>query len=283
MKSLYRKRGTTLRWENGTQIRVTESGVAVEVAVDNAELFECYPDPAGDGRIAPPPVDGATSLNAVAEEVRTAAHGLTIERLILTEGFAEHEYGDIRWSEQTCRLHLALTRNDLRVLIDTASFDVTGIERIADALRRAVDTEQSPPPRLRLAPNVTAALLPLLAGLAPPNVTLLQTAGGVDGRGAPIVEAASGWPNWYRPSYRVRPVRAPLNLRLECEVTAIDSARPVAVALLAPVRGLLFRALVDDGIRAWPATVRLTRIDAVATERVWYPYGAGSFGAEMML
>jgi len=275
MKSIYRKWGTTLRWENGAQIRVTESGVAVE----DGALFECYPEAEGEGHRN----SDDANLNTIAEAVRTAAHGLTIERLILTCGFAEHECNGVRWSEQTRRLHLALTRNHLRVLVDTASFDMAEIERIADALRRAADTEQSPPPRLRLAPNVTAALLPLLPGLAPPNVTLLQTAGGLDGRGMPIVEAASGWPNWYRPSYRVRPVRAPLNLRLECEVTVIDAGRPVAVALLAPVRGLLFRALVDDGVRAWPAAVRLTRIDAVAAERIWYPYGAGSFGAEMML
>jgi hypothetical protein len=225
----------------------------------------------------------AGKLTSIANRIQALTHSLHVERLILTAGEAEHEYGDVRWHEQSRRLHLALTRGRLRVLIDTASFDDPGVARIADSLRRAADAEQDPPARLRLAPNVTAALLPFLVGLAPPNVALLQTAGGVDGRGMAIVEAASGWPNWYRPSYRVRPRRAPLNLRLECDVTEIDRDQPVAVALLAPVHGLLFRVLVDDGRRAWPATVRLARIDAVGRERTWYPYGAGSFGAEMML
>jgi len=69
---------------------------------------------------------------------------------------------------------------------------------------------------------------------------------------------------------------------IECDVTEIESDRPVAVALLAPVSSVL-RVLIDDGKRAYPSTVRIARIDAVSNERTWYPYGAGSFGAEMML
>ena len=38
---IYRKRGSVVRWENGTVIRVTESGVAIE----EGERFECHPDP----------------------------------------------------------------------------------------------------------------------------------------------------------------------------------------------------------------------------------------------
>jgi hypothetical protein len=75
----------------------------------------------------------------------------------------------------------------------------------------------------------------------------------------------------------------PHNLRLECDVTQIDEARPRAIALLAPADGLTLRVLVEDGPRVYPCTVRVTRIDAVSNERTWYPYGAGSFGAEMML
>jgi len=158
---------------------------------------------------------------------------------------------------------------------------------VAGVLARVEDIECEAPARLRLAPNVTAALLPSLIGIAPPNVRLLQTAGGVDGCGEPIVEASEAWPNWYRPSYRVRPVRMPLQLRLECGVKEIDIDRPVAVALLAPVSiinsELVLRVLIDDRDRAFRSTVRVARIDAVSDERTWYPYGGGSFGAEMML
>jgi hypothetical protein len=209
-------------------------------------------------------------------------HAVTVERVIAVEGFAEHEYGDRTWSEHTQRLHVALTHRRERALIDQANFDTTHIARVAHALARCGE-EREAPPRLRLAENITAALLPTLLALAPPNVRIRQTAGGIDGKGEDIVEAAKEWPNWYRPSYRSRPVKAPLNLRLECDVTEIDESRPIAIALLAPVTGLTLRVLVEDGAHVYPATVRVTRIDAVSDRRTWYPYGAGSFGAEMML
>ncbi|MGZ5472689.1 MAG: hypothetical protein ACXW31_02240, partial [Thermoanaerobaculia bacterium] len=38
---IYRKHGTVARWENGTLIRVTESGIAIE----EGEYFECRPEP----------------------------------------------------------------------------------------------------------------------------------------------------------------------------------------------------------------------------------------------
>ncbi len=197
----------------------------------------------------------------------------------------------IRWQEHTQRIHLSLVRARIRVLLDLGSFETNDIARIATILAGTDGVERDAPPRLRLAPNVTAALLSSLVGMAPPNVRLVQTAGGLDGYGSPIVETRAGentpWPNWYRPSYRVRPLRMPLQLRLECDVTEIDRNRPVAVALLAPASvttdGILLRVLVDDGARAFPSTVRVVRIDAVSDERTWYPYDGGSFGAEMML
>lgn len=268
---IYRKRGRVVRWENGTLIRVSESGVAIE----DGDLFTCHPE-----LVEGPGWEVRAQLEVPALSVPS---NIRVERLLMTSGIAEHHYGDRTWIEETKRLHLSLTKQTLRVLIDQADFDTAHIDRVTNALARAETTERDAPARLRLAPNVTAALLPSLVGLAPPNVALLQTAGGIDGKGNDIVEAAGDWPNWYRPSYRVRPLRAPLNLRLECAVTAIDRDRPIAIALLAPVEGTTLRVLVEDGPRVYPSSVRVTRIDAVAAERVWYPYGAGSFGAEMML
>lgn len=285
---IYRKRGGVARWENGTLVRVTESGVAI----DGGELFECYPEPGQT-----PSIDEARAIAAArtieAAVALVAASGVTIERLIVSDGAAEHECiasggrSPVRWSDRTERVHLSLVRAHTRALLDLGSFATGDVERVAGVLARAEEVEREAPPRLRLAPNVTAALLPSLAGITPPNVRLVQTAAGVDGEGAPIVEAAGPWPNVYRPSYRVRPMRMPLQLRLECDVTAIDRDRPMAVALLGPVSvtagGLFLHVLVDDGRRAFPSTVRVARIDAVSDRRTWYPYGGGSFGAEMML
>jgi hypothetical protein len=276
---IYRKQGLAERWENGTLIEVRESGIATE----NGDLFECHPD---QERRLP---DGRTAGNlpAVAAEIESLIpDGIAIERLILTHGVADHECNGTSWREENRRVHLSLVRDETRALLDLATFDFEHVSIVAEALTRLAP-ERDPSPRLRLAPNVTAALIPSLVDLAPPNVRLIQTAGGIDGKGSPIAEAqaeaTATWPNWYRPSYRARPVRMPLNVRIECDVTTIERDRPIAVALLAPVRGLTLRVLVDDGRSAWPATVRLARIDAVANERTWFPYGGGSFGAEMML
>lgn len=265
MKETYRKRGSVARWENGVVVRVSECGVAVE----DGDVFECFPE--SSDRV----IELSSDRVIVTAERITSVIPFRIERLIVTEGTAEHECDGRVWTDETKRVHLAIVRDGVRALID----DERDVATVVDALTRCGD-ERDAPPRLRLAPNVAAALLPSLVGLAPPNIRVLQSAGGVDGKGLPIVEGSTGW---YRPSYRIRPVRMPLNLRVECDVTEIERDRPVAVALLAPVDGLVMRVLVDDGERAWPCTVRVTRIDAVAHEAVWYPYGAGSFGAEMML
>ena len=291
---IYRKRGSVVRWENGTLVRVAERGIAME----EGELFDCRPDDSGQV----PHVDELRVVEAV-DAVRMAAGDVAIERLIVVEGVAEHESqihverdsvaqsadegSSVRtWTEHTQRIHLSLMRGRIRALLDLGSFDTTDVARVAAALARAGGIEREAPPRLRLAPNVTAALLPTLIGIASPldakHIRLVQSAVGVDGYGNPIVEASGPWPNVYRPSYRVRPIRMPMQLRLESDVTEIERDRPIAVALLAPASSVL-RVLIEDGGHAYLSTVRLTRIDAVSDQRTWYPYGGGSFGAEMML
>jgi hypothetical protein len=166
--------------------------------------------------------------------------------------------------------------------MDLGDFDFADIRLVAAALPRAAARVRTEGP-LRLAPIVSAALLPALINIAPPNIQLMQTAGGLDGKGLPIEKSTGPWPNWYRPSYRVRPVRAPFSLRAECAVKNIDENLPRAIALLAPVERLTVSVLCTHGEAVFPATVRVARIDAVSDAVLWYPYGAGSFGAEMML
>ena len=249
---IYRKRGTVARREDGTLIRVTECGVAIE----NGDLFECHPE-RSEG--PSPAIEDPPHL-----------HIEGAERLIIINGFAQHEYGETRWEERVQRLHVALTHDKERALLDQADFDTTHIERVAAAMQR-MEAEREPPRRLRLAKNVTAALVPFLGGI--------QTAGGKDGYGNDIVD---GGENWYRPSYRIRPVQTKLNVRLEHDVTEIDRDLPEAIALLRPAGGLTVRVLIEERQRVYPAEVRIGRIAAVAEERTFYPYGAGSFGAEMM-
>lgn len=264
---IYRKHGTVVRWENGTRIRVSESGAARE----EGELFECWPIERTGGTAFDADA-AAASLDGVA--ARAAA--IRFERLILSEGHADHEYGSRRWREHTRRLHASLTRGRLRVLIDQATFDLAYIETVAEALARAEENEADAPKRIVLEPHVAAALLPLL-----PDV--VQTAGGTDGYGNPVAEAKGEWPSFFRPSYRFRPVRMPHNVRLEREEAEIDSELPRAVALLAPPGREALRVLVAARGRVFPATLPVRPVLAVGPAREWYPFGAGSFGAEMVL
>lgn len=271
---IYRKRGCVARWEHGRVVVVSEAGEAIE----ERGVFEVRPIA---GEIA------GAALEDVAS-VANALRSLQCERLVISHGIAEHECNGVRWREETRRLHIAITHKRLRALVDRADFYLQEVARIARALSRA-GAEREAPPRVRLAPIVTAALLPHLVGVAPPNVRLIQTGGGLDGYGEEIMEVDAGriagapLPNVFRPSYRMRPVRMPLNLRLECDVDAIDPDVPEAVALLAPVAGLTLRVLVADGRSVYPATIRVIRIDAAGRDRGWYPYGGGSFGSEIML
>jgi hypothetical protein len=269
---IYRKHGKSIRWEHDTLVRVAESGWACE----DGERFECAPiETTHAWSDALQPIDDILNVAALRVPANVA-----VERFIVTRGVAEHEYGDARWTEETNRVHLSLTRAPLRVLVDSTIEQLRDLPPIIDALSHAELEEQPPPARLRLAPNVTAALLPALIGVAPPNVRLVQSAGAIDGYGQSVEEHTI---NFYRPSYRVRPVRMPFDLRLECDVTEIERERPIAIALLEPVESPVLSVLIRDGDRVYPARVRVSRIDAVSSERVWYPYGAGSFGAELML
>ena len=268
---IYRKHGAVARWENGRLIRVTECGVATE----EGDYFECRPLQCGGDHLA-------FDSGGVASALETL-RGLPFERLIVVRGVAEHECEGRTWRDETDRIHVSLSHGTLRALVDSTSEHLDEISTIARALQRAGQATRDAPPRLRLEPNVAAAVLPFLVGRAPANVRLVQSAGGVDGYGNAIVEAERDWPNAYRPSYRVRPVHMPLNIRAECESTSVDEDAPRAIALLAPVAGLTIRVLVVDGERVYPSAVAIERIRAVAAERIWYPYGGGSFGAAMML
>ena len=104
-----------------------------------------------------------------------------IERLIVSEGIAIHRYDGVEWRERTRRLHVSLTRDRIRALVDLADFDFDFVNRIAEELARA-GGEREAPQRIRLAPNVTAALLPSLISV----MEIEQTPAPHDGKGRPI-------------------------------------------------------------------------------------------------
>lgn len=261
-----------MRYENGTFVRVRESGEAVE----DGMLFRCAPAPReGDA----PDVDDE-ELRGFVGRVQTAAANVAIERLIVTEGHAVHEFAGRSWMEKTRRVHLSLVKHDRRVLIDDDTYEMSAIDEIAPPFAK-MGRERPAPPVLRLAPRVMAALTRSLIGVVPPNVELRQRAGGIDGKGNPVLDSdGPEWPNWYRPSYRLRPLRTAFNLTATCSVTEVNKDLPRAIALLAPPHGLVLDVLCVDGDEVFPTSLRIIRIDAISEPVQRYPYGPGVWAGE---
>ncbi len=265
MSDTYRKWGRVARFENGTVVRVDEAGEAVD-----GEEFVAAPL-RGERRVLPD-ID-ATPLRDAA---RTIAP-LNVERLVLSEGVTVHQCGGVVWSERARRMHLSIAASGARVLIDEAHFalDVGVIE----AVRRFGGRAEAGPV-LITAPRVSAALLLLLIG----EVAMEQRGDGDgrDGMGEVIATrrvTRDAPPNWYRPSYRIRPVRSWFNLAA-FPFGAVAPSAPRAVALLAPPSGRTIEVLCDDGTaRAFT----FGRILAAGEAERWYPYAAGAWGATMLL
>jgi hypothetical protein len=265
MKEVYRKFGRVVRRENALLVRVDEAGEAIE----RSDSFECAP--LAESR-AMPDVD-VDAVNATAG----ALAKFDPERMIVSEGVAFHEFEGREWSERSRRIHLSIARPPHRALIDLADFDVSGVERIVDALGRAKPARRVS--RVRLAPALGAALLPSLTGTIP----LQQWAAPHDGKGnwienVPVAKGAP--PNWFRPSYRTRPIRAWFHLRAEAQ-GEVDRNLPEAIALLAPVHGRTLRVLCVEGSGAFTAEIAISRVVAITPDSVWYPFGAGCYGAEL--
>lgn len=237
MRERYRKWGRVVRHEHGRIVRVEEAGEAIE----SAELFLAVPLAE---RVTLPEVDE----DAVVATARAIEALVTPERLLVSDGIAEHECSGIRWQERTRRIHAAIVHGRERALVDLEAFDVDVFRRIA----AAQPGRERDVTRVRVAPHLAAALLPHLIGV----VDLEQLAGGRDGKGLPVearpVEGEP--PNWYRPSYRVRPRRAWRNLRARPSA-ALDDAAPEAVAILGALDPRAPRLLCIDGGELFPVVV----------------------------
>jgi hypothetical protein len=284
MTEVYRKFGGVVRYENGTTITISEAGEALE----KDGVFQSRPlveEPA-QTRVSVPHQD--PEIAAFVKETQTnvartllSVRSGRIERFIASAGTATHETNGITWTEESRRVHISLVNPPLRALIDLASFDSETIATIAAALVRT-GAERNAPKRIRLAANVSAAILPSLIG----ELAMEQTGSGFDGCGKPIETRAvthDNPPNWYRPGYAVKPVRAWVNIRA-LPFGRIDPDAPLAIALLEPVHGTTLRVLCVDRDDVFPTIIDASHIVAVSPNTpLWYPYTAGSFGTEMML
>ncbi len=255
----YRKWGRTVRYENGTTVRVEEAGEAV----DEGGEFRAYP--ILRSAAAEPPLSERRLRAALREP------GLPTERVVMSEGVAIHEVGGVTWTEHTRRLHLSVVKPPFRMLIDQASFDV---DQSLLGLFTRIEGLREPPSRMTLAPRVSAAILHALP------VTRAQRAGEhPDGMGRPVESRPMEGepPNWYRPSYRVRPFRAWFNL-MALPFGKLDDSAPRAVARLGGDE-----VLCVDGERVYATVLKAATVLAVGGAVEWFPFGAGAWGADMLL
>jgi hypothetical protein len=274
VREVYRKRGRVIRREREHLVRVSEAGEAV----DDGATFSVMPRETAHLL----EID-STAVNAAARAIEALVEPpLLLERMIVSEGSAEHVCNGVKWGENTRRVHVAIARPPIRVIVDLADFSLEIVGRVVAALRRA-GGEREAPRHVRLAAHVGAALLPSFSPSK--ELTLHQSAAPHDGKGQPIRRRSvtAGRPtNWFRPSYRVRPVRAWFHLRAEAK-GEIDGDLPEAIALLAPIEGHSLRVLCVHRSVAFPTVVAIGGVLAARPTDEWYPYAAGAFGAEIML
>ena len=225
---IYRKWGRVVRWENGTLVRVEEAGEARE---ENG-MF-----------VAQPIAERKTLAQIDIARVVAAARAIgPAERVIVSFGVALHECDSVHWHEETRRVHVAFTRKPWRVFVD--DFDL--VQRVAGALARCEGEKDFEhvlvPPHLELDADCERE----------------QQPGGLDGYGRPIerrrVEGEP--PNFYRPSYRTRPVRRWMNVRA-LPFGTVDWSAPKVIAL---VDG--GKALVEHDGRVFVTPLRVGRVIA---------------------
>jgi hypothetical protein len=225
---IYRKWGRVVRWENGTLVRVEEAGEAREE----------------NGMFLARPIAHDVALPEVDSEwvVETARAVGNAERVLVAEGVAVHECNGVRWQEETRRVHVALVRRPWRVLVDDAD-----VAPVASALARCEGERDFEhvivPPHIHIDAHCEREQLP----------------GGLDGYGRPIEyrRVAGEPPNFYRPSYRVRPVRQWMNVH----AVPFGAMQPAPRVLALAGGG---KALVDDGGRVFITRLRVERVTAAA-------------------
>jgi hypothetical protein len=270
VSEIYRKWGRSVRREGPHLVMVDEAGEAVE----SDGIFRTR----GLGEELDLHVPDSAAVEQAAREIESiVASPLSIERLLVSEGAVRHQFGDRTWNETARRIHISVARGPLRTIFDLAEFRFEILRSGIAALSR-VGKERKPPKRIRLAEHIGAALLAFVP------IARLQSAAPHDGKGEAIVErlAVHEPPNWFRPSYRIRPRRAWFHLRV-APFGIVESGFPEAVALLAPVSPREIRVLCVDGRAVYPTTIPMRPIIAARPTPTWYPYGAGAFGAELML
>jgi hypothetical protein len=308
LRERYVKQGQSLRFEwsgrGSGWVHTVEAG---ESLLEEGR-FSCRPSAS-----PPEPTLRDDAIRRLLEQLQEIVrHPLSIDRIVVSAGEAAHRWsdGDVErsWSDRAARLHLGLVHagEGWSHLLDAGAGEIEAID--LEPLRRVTAAAALPlrpigAPLLRLAPAVTARLIPLLLsgasdGTATRRVRFTQRATTPeqrDGRGAEIVEGPVSLlqpPNVWRPSYRFRPIASPLDVRLEAPGNLV-SGIPEAVVVIEPLDGrdgtITGRLLVTDGEAAGVVHLQvavqelLETIVTAAAGEVWFPAGTGCWGVPAMI
>ena len=262
MTGVYRKWGRVIRFENGTTIRVDEAGEATETKRGVSPAPTVGPNcvgrarrrsPAGEVRPSAQPVRSRMSpRRSIACNDRTPHHQL---RRCPTRGERLHgrRNRNVYTSRSSTRAPCA-DRSGVVLTWPSSARLLTRwhVQATSERHRCASGLRQMSPPRCC---RRSSASWRWSRGAA------AFRRQGPKNRNAPVTFDPP--PNWYRPGYAVRPVRAWLNIRA-LPFGSIDGSAPLAVALLAPVEGTILRVLCIDGRRCLPAMLDANRIAAVS-------------------
>ena len=318
MKHRYAKTGQTVRLErrqaSRTLIRSFESGIAHEEDdVWHARTWEVEGEP---------DLDLEDVLDIEKEIDSQLSEGVVISRMTVACGLSEHEIDDDpetrRWSDRWVRVHAEIDApaTSLRAWVDLGgdSSDSLGHEAIGEISSNLADvvlTRETITGPLRLAPPVAALLWSTLvwetdcrswlSRCSNSALRIVQREGQVpDGDGQPVLghvildcenEATTLWeelPNLFRPSYKLRPIRAPFHTSA-CEAGNPVSIDIAAIAVLGPIQVdrdeiqmpvLCKRAGLPPvaGILKIRPEEIASKLLHVETDERWFPHAAGAWG-----
>ncbi len=320
MNETYRKRGVTTRLEirAGGAVIVQTSEHGESTIADGVFRARTLSSPsvgegAGDS-------NAVESMGLSLEEMIPAT--VSLERATILEGSADHWWteGDTErsWRENNARLHATLLNADRKTRISTnlgaAHLNQIDLTLLTPAIAALADMRSASipasPMNLTLENAVTAELWAALleAILRQPDskyATLemrqqLCPQSTRDGRGeeircVPLTNANGplGIPNFFRPSYRVPPMRAAFHLDAvgiptasapsECSAVATlfpfaNDGRRLSVTLLCSNPSGTFRGVVSMTPAEWAERLR-----AAGEDSFWFPVDAGSYGRRLML
>lgn len=322
MNETYRKRGRTTRMErrgmSATIVQTSEHGEAT--LGDGVFRARSLSSTAKSEVLEQSTVEASSrAIDA------TVGHEVMLERATLLEGVADHWWTDgeseRQWRERNARAHITVFHPERRVRSSTSlggsRLDQLDLSPLAAAIQALTAPERASPPSelldVVLEPVVTAELWPALLGMIEglsearrTGIAGLQIRQGThpsfsfDGTGQTIQRSAlsgfdgpAAFPNVFRPSYRIRPVRAPFHLEgvgirrasVTPEVTIVATlsgfsadAGMLSVAVLTSAGSSSFTGTISMALEDW-----LERMSVPDDESVWFPAGPGSHGRRVVI